>query len=228
MTSSQKTKTEYLHIHDQAYERLRREGRESWSDPSSLEERAAFYGDTLQRQEIAEGSVLILGCGDGETSIALARKGYRVTGMDISPTAIQWAAEKALQRGAECSFITADLVSTNFRTDRFDAIVDDHCLHCIIGDDRPVVFDRIHSLLNERGVFIMRTQCGDPPSDSPPEILKTWDPVTRCQIYDGVAGRYFGQPDTILAELRRSRLAIIQSRTFKASGWDMLEVIARV
>src|SRR5439155_3880919 len=46
----------------------------------------------LKREDVyGEGrSAIVVGCGVGEDSEALARAGFRVTGFDISPTAIEW------------------------------------------------------------------------------------------------------------------------------------------
>ena len=51
------------------------------------------------------GEVLELGCGEGHIARLLAGKGYRVTGVDISPTAIQWAKEKTLDTGLHVEYL---------------------------------------------------------------------------------------------------------------------------
>jgi len=171
---------------------------------------------------------LILGCGDGETSLALATLGFRVTGADISPTAIQWANEKAKTRCLECNFLVENIVSGTSILGAFHGIIDDHCLHCIVGSDRSIALNRIYSLLRHEGLFIMRTQCGDPPPDCSPEFMKTWDPDSRCQVHNGVAGRYFGLPEAILKELSMASLRVFDNKTFTyPNGWSMLQALAR-
>ncbi len=101
-------------------------------------------------------------------------------------------------------------------------------MHCIIGEDRKKLLDHIYSNLNQDGIFITRTHCGDPPANAPLEIMKTWDPKSRCQIHDGIAGRYFGLPEDILLELKTSYLNPIQHKVFNyPNGWAILEIIAK-
>lgn len=223
-------RTDYLNIHEKAYRQLRAQGKSSWSEPQDLAERIQFYQQTLARNGIPQGSrVLILGCGDGESSLALASLGFNVVGVDISPTAVQWADGKAKVKGLPCQFSVNNIVTglTDYGT--FHAIIDDHCFHCIIGVDRGRAFAQVRSILKPDGIFLMRTQCGDPPEDCDPEFLKMWDPLTRCQVHNGVAGRYFGLPDQILSEVEAANLEIIEQQVFAyPNGWSMLQVVARV
>ena len=222
-------RTNYLDIHEKAYAQLRARGRSAWSESEDLGERNCFYENTLKQHRIPIGSsILILGCGDGETSLALSTLGYKVTGIDISPIAIQWAKEKADERKIHCSFIVGNLCDSNPLLDHYHAIIDDHCLHCIIGRDRNAVLKSVHSMLAISGIFISRTHCGDPPVDAPSDFFKTWDPVSRCQVHGGVAGRYFGLAEDILKEFESEHLKISSDRVFQyPNGWNMLEVVAR-
>lgn len=55
-------------------------------------------------------SVLDLGCGTGNHAIPLARRGYRVVGVDRSPGMLQRARDKAAQgSGAQPEFVLGDL-----------------------------------------------------------------------------------------------------------------------
>jgi len=55
------------------------------------------------------GALLDLGCGAGRHAIAFARRGLRVTGVDISGTMLRHAKERAGAAGVEVNFIRADL-----------------------------------------------------------------------------------------------------------------------
>lgn len=65
--------------------------------------------------------VLDLACGRGRHSLALARRGYHVTGMDLSQRAIQTASLKAQKEGLEVDFIVGDMRVPLQK--RFDLIV---------------------------------------------------------------------------------------------------------
>ncbi len=56
-------------------------------------------------------SILDVGCGTGRHSIGLARKGYRMTGVDISPDMLEIARENATSSGVEIDFVCSDAQS---------------------------------------------------------------------------------------------------------------------
>jgi len=56
-----------------------------------------------------EDALLDLGCGAGRHAVALARRGLRVTGVDISETMLRHARARAGAAGVEIEFIQADL-----------------------------------------------------------------------------------------------------------------------
>lgn len=57
----------------------------------------------------AEQRVLDLACGRGRHSIALAKRGYSVTGVDLSQRAIDTASVKARDLGLDIRFLTGDM-----------------------------------------------------------------------------------------------------------------------
>lgn len=59
--------------------------------------------------DFAPGRSLDLGCGEGGDVLWLASRGWRATGIDLSPTAIERARRAADERGLSARFIAADL-----------------------------------------------------------------------------------------------------------------------
>jgi len=58
----------------------------------------------------ASGSVLDVGCGTGRHAIELARRGYRVTGVDISPSLVAYANELSRENQLEnVAFVVGDM-----------------------------------------------------------------------------------------------------------------------
>ncbi|MFD7913562.1 class I SAM-dependent methyltransferase [Streptomyces sp. NPDC059752] len=57
---------------------------------------------------LAPGRALDLGCGAGGNALALAERGWRVTGVDIAPRAIASARAAACARGLELELLVAD------------------------------------------------------------------------------------------------------------------------
>lgn len=69
--------------------------------------------------------VLDMGCGTGWTSIALARSGWTVHGVDLSPDAVAIATD--LARGLSASFAVGDFEAPQHEA--FDAVLFFDCLH---------------------------------------------------------------------------------------------------
>jgi SAM-dependent methyltransferase len=199
-------KTDYA-AHDAKYRALREQGAPGWDSAEVYRERELELGWALEALATTPGapvrSVLELGCGAGNVAAWLAERGYEVTGVDISPAAIAWAEDRAIPRAR---FLVGDVVAEI--SGMFDLVLDSHCLHCIIGEDRARVLANARAALVPGGRFFVSTMCG--PVTIPP-LLAQFDPTTRCQVVDGVAYRYIGEPEDILDELRDAGLEVLRS-----------------
>lgn len=82
------------------------------------------------------GSALDLGCGTGDSSIYLAQHGWKVTGVDFAPRALDKARAKAANLPVD--FVRADVtrLSQAGIGANFHLIVDNGCLHNMSGADR--------------------------------------------------------------------------------------------
>jgi SAM-dependent methyltransferase len=84
-----------------------------------------------ERGLITPGRALDLGCGPGRNALRLARLGFEVDAVDLSPTAIAWAEDRAREAGAEVRFHCGDaftLTETEL-TGPYDLIYDSGCFH---------------------------------------------------------------------------------------------------
>lgn len=78
----------------------------------------------LKQQGIMQGNLLDVGCGNGRISIPMARRGYQVTGLDISPLYITDARKRAARNRLKVNFMCGDLRKLGRLVRRkFDAVV---------------------------------------------------------------------------------------------------------
>lgn len=100
--------------------------------------------------------ILDLGCGRGRHSINLARKGYKVTGIDLSEQAIKTAREKVKELGLEnVAFQVRDM--RNPLPETFDAIVNLFTTFGYFMDDEENarVLDSVVQMLKPDGIFVL-------------------------------------------------------------------------
>jgi SAM-dependent methyltransferase len=73
--------------------------------------------------------VLEFGCGPGSSALALAERGAIITGIDISPVAVDLATRNVAALGAAISFVTMDAEALEFADDSFDVVCGAGILH---------------------------------------------------------------------------------------------------
>lgn len=82
------------------------------------------------------GRVLDAGCGGGHNALYLARRGYDVTGIDVSPTVIARAKDKVVRQGVHAEFAAGDVLDLTAWRDGFDTVIDIGCFHSLYPADR--------------------------------------------------------------------------------------------
>jgi SAM-dependent methyltransferase len=98
-----------------------------WLDCLALErppERTLTEVDfVIEKLALQPGArVLDLACGHGRHSLELARRGFRVTGVDLSPRSLELAREAAAAEGLDVEFVQADMRELAFDAE-FDATI---------------------------------------------------------------------------------------------------------
>lgn len=95
-----------------------------------------------------------LGCGCGQNAIALARKGARVTGIDLSVEQLRQAEDLATEERVPVEFKPADLADLSFLPDsEFDLAVS-ACAIAFV-EDIESAFSEAFRILKPDGVFIL-------------------------------------------------------------------------
>jgi len=120
-------------------------------------DRYEFAARLIQEDKKAGASILDAACGTGYGTNILEKSGAgRVTGVDISPEAVEYAQKK--YGSAVASFKASDVTrldKTMLGTDGFDAIVSFETIEHI---DEPLAFLKcVAGLLKKDGIFIVST-----------------------------------------------------------------------
>jgi 2-polyprenyl-3-methyl-5-hydroxy-6-metoxy-1,4-benzoquinol methylase len=161
----------YYQTDDRVFQKLRAAGKTSWDEQADPQ---ASFDNFVMRPFLEESlagsakpldglSALEIGCGSGPVSCFLAARGLAVRGIDVSPTALEMARDNAAQRGIRVQFDSADICSMPEQPDRYDLIIDGHCLHCLVSEEhRRQALTAIHRLLKPAGLFLIETMISHP------------------------------------------------------------------
>ncbi len=110
----------------------------------------------LDALDIRPGArILDVGCGPGRHAIALAEKGFAVTGIDVSGGFLEVARRAAEERGVKVALFRQDARSMPF-ADEFDAVIS----ICqggfgLMGDDDSLILHRMAEALKTNGRLVL-------------------------------------------------------------------------
>jgi SAM-dependent methyltransferase len=169
-----------------------------------------FLEKVFRRFRTAPKTILDLGCGTGNHALPMARRGYRVTGIDQSREMLALARKKAASLRTRPRFVHADMRSFHLgRT--FDAAV------CMFGAFGYVLPERdavrslrsVHAHLEPGGLYVFEFWQG---SAARPAPFESWLDVRRKNLeivrlevarYDPRTGRLPWEFQLIVLEGRR-------------------------
>ena len=152
----------YYEGHEIAYQNIEAKGGQAWRfadfDHHPIRD---FVMGALERIGLAGGTgrrCLVIGVGTGRMACELARLGFEVDGIDISETAIKMAAKQAMERGLTITYRVGDICKDDLGTQRYDLILDSHCMHCIVTDaHREAAFAAVHRAIKTHGFLVLHT-----------------------------------------------------------------------
>ena len=130
---------------------------------------AAVVADTPVRPCRA----LEVGCGTGTNAIWLAARGFDVTAVDVSSTAVAQATEKAAKAGITVQFAEVDVVHGGLPDGPFGFVFDRGCFHSVDGPAERTAFARqVADCLESGGLwFSMIGSTDAPPRETGPPQL---------------------------------------------------------
>jgi len=166
--------------------------------------------------ELVEGGIvkpcrtIDLGCGTGNCAIYLSGRGFDVTGIDFSPTAIKIAQESAKKKGAQCTFIISDILSNLDEVKgTFDFAYDWEVLHHLFPENRHKYLENVQRILNPKGKYFSLSFC-----EKDPQF--------------GGMGKYRKTPlGTILYLSSEDELETLFSRYFRITDHRTIEILGK-
>jgi 2-polyprenyl-3-methyl-5-hydroxy-6-metoxy-1,4-benzoquinol methylase len=104
--------------------------------------------DDLVSQSGIRSNAFEMGCGEGELSIRLARKGLRVSGMDIAPDAIAEARLRVAAAGVDVELDAGSIYELDTTRHRADLVVCCEVLEHL--EDTASALDKLHAICGHR------------------------------------------------------------------------------
>ena len=104
-------------------------------------------------------AILDLCCGHGRHSIALAKRGYQVTGLDLSEVFLQHAHSEAEAQGVQVRWVHGDMRNIPFENE-FDAVINIFTAFGYLEneDEDQIVLQQVHKALKPGGLFLLETR----------------------------------------------------------------------
>jgi 2-polyprenyl-3-methyl-5-hydroxy-6-metoxy-1,4-benzoquinol methylase len=118
---------------------------------------ASYFTKIIDSSKVKPGKALDLGCGTGTKSIYLAKRGFKVTGIDLSKTAIKYAKKNAQKARVKANFIVGDVIDLSFLgNQKFSFVLDWATLHGIPNNKRKKYVSEIINHSKKGGKLLLR------------------------------------------------------------------------
>ncbi|VAX31297.1 hypothetical protein MNBD_NITROSPIRAE02-1055 [hydrothermal vent metagenome] len=168
----------------------------------------------IREEQIAPCPALELGAGTGSDAIWLAQQGFKVTALDMSPTAIGIARKKAAAAGVEVEFIVADILRDEIPFGPFDFVFDRGCFHTFdLPEERSHLAEIIWRHLNPGGYwFSLIASTDGPERESGPPRRSALDIVSAVESRFEIISLKTTSFDSKLPEAPRSWACLMRKR----------------
>jgi SAM-dependent methyltransferase len=116
--------------------------------------------EELEKRKISKGRILDLGTGPATQAIQLAKRGFKVTGSDVSEAAIRGARELHLHNNAnnknmKIDFIVDDILNSKIRDKMFDYVLTGVAfMFCLLTGGQFI--KEIKRILDDRGILFLK------------------------------------------------------------------------
>jgi ubiquinone/menaquinone biosynthesis C-methylase UbiE len=112
-----------------------------------------LYRNYSRSKPRAETKILEIGCGAGNNLWFAAREGFTVSGVDGSPSAIEYAQKRFAEDGLKGDFRVADFTVLPHADGQFDFVIDRASLTCSTFASAQKTVSEVHRVLARGGRF---------------------------------------------------------------------------
>jgi len=123
--------------------------------PWELGEPRKVLVDLVESGTVMSSKALDLCCGAGTNPIYLAKKGFEVTGLDISDKAVEFAKKQASKEDAEMFLLVADFLNLPLISAEFNLVFDFGCFHHVDIEDRNTFIEGVYRVLKFKGTYLL-------------------------------------------------------------------------
>ncbi len=147
----------------------------------------------LAEEHVAPGRAVELGCGTGTNAVRLARQGFDVTAVDLSPLAVERARQRADEAGVRVRFLEADVLQPPEElAGAFDFFFDRGCYHVVRRDDVRGYLATLRRLAQPGSVgLVLAGNAREPHDPGPPVVTEEEIRTELGSLFDVVQLREF-------------------------------------
>ncbi len=108
----------------------------------------------LEEQGLPPGRALELGCGTGTNALFLAQRGFDVTAVDCSATALAEARRRSMELGLIVDWVQADVQRFGADREPFAFVFDRGCFHCCRRVDLAGYLDTLQAVTRPGSFYL--------------------------------------------------------------------------
>ena len=154
--------------------------------------------ETVIDRPVQTCKALDVGCGTGDNALWLARRGFIVTGTDITEVAIQRAREKVSGSRCHCKFHVGDFLNREIDGAPFGFVFDRGCFHSFDSrEERGRFVEQAAFHLESGGIWLTLVgSADDPPRDTGPPRRSALDIVNAVEPHFEILSLYASHFDS--------------------------------
>ncbi|MFJ7950688.1 class I SAM-dependent methyltransferase [Lysinibacillus sp. NPDC096418] len=126
--------------------------------------------DFLPSDSLKDKVVLDLGCGEGRDSVFLAKKGFKVTGVEILRSGLLKAEKRAKENGLNINLVEEN-VNDLVISEKVDVLLGMGILQYLIPENRLNQIQHFREMTNSGGVHVLFAFTEHPEVEEAPQLL---------------------------------------------------------